>query len=569
MAVALGHSTIKSLKSSDDGVVFAERKRLKKLLRRPSFRQLPVHDQRYTLDLYDEVAEEAMVREARLDPVVFAEYCMTDDESGVPIKLCDMHVKWQRLMGTKKQLVLIGPREHGKSTMMVARIIWELGNDPNLRIKIVSNNDANAIKRVTAIQRYIVANERVRRVFPWLRPAKEGSTKLGEWNKKRLYVEREGNAVDPSVEAYSVLGGGTGGRADILVLDDVADRKNSLLSKADRAKVITTVRSDWLALVTKEGWVVDIATLWHKSDLHHDLGGDAMRAFTKGEVPDQTDQQAGEWYVSFDAVGENFEPVWAEQWPVERLKAKYVTVGRASFNRGWRNYVVDDEETVVDPNWIHFYETGDLPPRNELIVLQSYDLALSKKESDKNAYFAGVTMAVRAVKGVAPTVYVMDAWRKRLTFPEQVQAVKDGYKALEPDAVLIESIYYQAALGQQLVFEVLMPVVQTQPVASKRMRLEACTPIMESAQVLFSRRLDPERSPAVSARGDVVGELKDFPFGDQADLVDATTQGINYIQKNALGLAEFRERLQQKRPQQNHLSEPNRPRGQVRALSIG
>lgn len=567
MTMAFPQITPQQLQQSSDAEVFAKREHLYQLMQRPSFRALPVSLQEETLDLYDEVAEEALVRQARIDPVVFAEYCMTDDETGMPVKLCDMHIKWQRLMGTQKQLVLIAPREHGKSTQIVARIIWELGNNPNLRIKIVSNNDANAIKRVTAIQRYIVSNERVKRVFPWLRPAKEGKTKLGEWNKKRLYVERSRNMVDPSVEAYSVLGGGTGGRADILVLDDVADRKNSLLSKADREKVITTVRSDWLALVTKEGWVVDIATLWHKADLHHDLGGDALKAFTRGETPDQTDLQDGEWYVSFDAVDEGFTPVWPEQWSRERLQAKYVQVGRAAFNRGWRNYVIDDEETVVDPNWIHYYGAGDLPPRHELLVIQSYDLALSKKDSDKNAYFGCVTMAAHIQRGLPPTIYIMDAWRKRLSFPAQVQAVKDNYNAIKPQIVLIESIYYQAALAEQVVFETLMPVVQTQPSTSKRLRLEASTPPMEAGRVLFSRRLDPERSPAVAARGDVIGEICDYPFGEQMDLMDAYTQGIQYVQRHAEALVSYRER--QRHPATSPDNKDPRRRGSVRVRSIG
>jgi hypothetical protein len=57
---------------------------------------------------------------------------------------------------------------------MVYRDIWELGTNPNLRLKIVSATDGTSIKILNAIKGNITSNERVREVFPDLKPATLG-----------------------------------------------------------------------------------------------------------------------------------------------------------------------------------------------------------------------------------------------------------------------------------------------------------------------------------------------------------------------------------------------------------
>lgn len=468
------------------------------------------------------LADEMGVRAARRDPTAFIEYCLTDDRTGIPLRLCPMHLEWQQLMGHRKFLVLLGPREHGKSTNLVGRVLWELGNNPNVRVKIVSNNSSNAQKRLRAIKKHIESNPRLHRVFPHLKPD------YSKWAETAILVVRPQIMIDSSVEAYGVFAAATGSRCDILIFDDVADMKNSILNPADREKVRETVLSDWMNMLVDGGWCVDIATLWHKADLHHHLGGNALKEFLRGEIPDQSEIEEGQWYVSFHAVGENFEPVWAEQWPKERLKAKYNTVGAKAFNRGYRNRAIDEEDTVIKGPWIRFFDRGTLPPREQLILIQSYDLALSESLSSKADYFARCTLALAVHP--SPRVYILEVWRDRLDFPSQVQVVESAYRSLKPDVILIESNAYQAALAQQLRHDHLLPIRTVKAHKSKAIRLEAVSPLMQQGVVLFSPSLDPDRSAKVVTQGDLVTELLEFPLADHDDMMDAFSQGINYIQ---------------------------------------
>ena len=77
----------------------------------------------------------------------FCEFVMKDEKKinretgmGYPIILQDFHLEWCDLLQETPRLIIFSPRETGKSSLLsVAYPIWRLGNDPNLRIAIVSS----------------------------------------------------------------------------------------------------------------------------------------------------------------------------------------------------------------------------------------------------------------------------------------------------------------------------------------------------------------------------------------------------------------------------------------------
>ncbi|HUW13626.1 MAG TPA: hypothetical protein VM537_28140, partial [Anaerolineae bacterium] len=93
-------------------------------------------------------ADAAEAELARRDIDVFCEFAMRDAE-GQPWRQAQFHRDWQSLLPTAGPArVLIGaPREFAKSSQMaVARSLWELGRNPELRIKIVCATDGLAGK---------------------------------------------------------------------------------------------------------------------------------------------------------------------------------------------------------------------------------------------------------------------------------------------------------------------------------------------------------------------------------------------------------------------------------------
>lgn len=533
-AYSLSPDELSQLK--DDEVWIFE-KHIKEMIEkfRKAFSRLDPALSSIVYQVFDSIVEESMVRRARNDSNAFVEYIFVDDVSGDPLQQEEAHIRWQNTMNNHKRCLIIAPREHGKTTQVLGFVLWKLGRDPNLRIKIVSNNDKMAQKRILALQLHIESNKKLHRVFPHLKPDSRA-----KWNNQSFYVKRSQIAIDPSVEGYGVLSGGTGGRCDLMVLDDIVDRKNALTHPGLRKAVKDAVKTDWLALFSGKVGVISICTLWHKDDLNCELGGQVLRDWIRyqdgkiDEPPNQSNIQKGDWYVSFDAVGEDFEPVCPRRWPKERLEEKRREVGRSAFNKGWRNRVIDDDETVIDPSWIFYFNKGSRPSRKDLFLLQSYDLAISQAKG-KRSYFTCCTMGAHFLPDVV-TIYILDSFRKRLSFPAQVRIVKAGYHRIKPDVIVLEANAYQAALYQQLLDTTLLPVVPMISKMHKKFRLDSTTPAMEGGHVLFNPRMNPDINPSLEKRGDLIGELLDFPFGESDDQVDAYSQGVRYIQEYAPSL---------------------------------
>ncbi len=134
-------------------------------------------------------------------------------------------------------------------------------------------------------------------------------------------------------------------------------------------------------------------------------------------------------------------------------------------------------------------------------------------------------------------IYILDCFRRKASFPQQIQLVRQGFESVKPDLVILESNGYQAALGQQLLDITVMPIAQSVSKLNKEVRLDSITPAMQAGNVLFSPRLNPDTSVRVEERGDLIGEMLDFPFSENDDMVDAFSQGGRYIQEYALAIA--------------------------------
>ena len=94
----------------------------------------------------------ARIARAREYFPAFFEYAFWDELTGAPLQAQWFHDEWSQAMDTSHRLFVAAPRAHGKTTVVVARTIWELGRNPNLRIKIVCASDGKAMERLRKAQ---------------------------------------------------------------------------------------------------------------------------------------------------------------------------------------------------------------------------------------------------------------------------------------------------------------------------------------------------------------------------------------------------------------------------------
>ncbi len=448
---------------------------------------------------------EIQIRTARIHFPAFMEYCFRDEEKDRNIQMQWFHDEWSLAMDSENHMIIVAPRDHGKTTIIVGRVLWELGRNPNLRIKIVCASDGRAKERLYEIVQHIKFNPRLREVFPSLVESDEG-----EWSKHKIVVNRTARHRDASIEALGITSTATGGRADLLIADDVVDRRNALSMPALRDQIKQAWRSDWSNLLEPNSRVWYICTLWHKDDLSHELMDNAG------------------YRTLFYAVPDNFGSMWPDKWPEEALRSRHGRIGTVEFNRAFRNQAVDEESSLVRPHWFKYSvlrRNKEFTDRlNELTFFTSYDTAVGVKQM--NDYFASCTIAVDPKRR---EIVVVDAWHDHLSIKEQSEVVIAEARRFQPFRVLIEKVG-QSTLDEWVINE--QPemaglIEVTTPRVSKYHRLAAVTPLMEAGQVVFSSHLDPDMSDWSAGRGNLVGELRDFPFGRHDDMVDAFSQALD------------------------------------------
>jgi len=225
---------------------------------------------RQRLIIQAQAAYHQTVRRARLSLPHFIELCGRD-ENGDRVMLDFIHRTWifhvNYSWSRGKHALIMAPFNSGKtSTLAIPLAAFLIGQNPQTRIKFVCSHDDNAKLRVASVKSVIESYD-YRTVFPAVRPGKK-------WDVHEAFVEREGHSVDPTLHARGVLTEGIGGRADIVILDDICTQKNSE-EQANRLKIKKFTRGTWLSrLDGPEARAMGFGTAWAQDDATEDLKND-------------------------------------------------------------------------------------------------------------------------------------------------------------------------------------------------------------------------------------------------------------------------------------------------------
>jgi hypothetical protein len=281
-------------------------------------------------------AKPSMASLAREDPALFAQYVLRDERTGKPIRLAPMHVVWHDLLSKHDRLVIWSHVEAGKTTQVsIARVLWEIGRNPSLRVLVLSNTHSQAAKIVRAIANYIEESAALHEVFPELVPTTRNSE---PWAPGRaVTVSRPNLSKDPTVTASGVHGNVMGARFDLVVLDDVLDWENTRTADA-RKELVSWLQATVAGRLTHFGRMVVVGTAFHPEDaLHH-----YARTFSAKE------QRA----FKYPVVDEYGNPRWPEAWPAKRIEERRQEVLPGEFARQMLCESRDDAEARFKREWI-------------------------------------------------------------------------------------------------------------------------------------------------------------------------------------------------------------------------
>ncbi len=432
------------------------------------------------------------IRRARVSPSDFLEFAF-DDSQGRRLKQAGIHVELQSFLTAHPKALVELPRDHGKSVQMCGRVVWELGTNPGLRVKIVCATAAIAEQRSRYLRDAIAGNAGVRAVFPDLRPATP-------WSAEAFTVARPAETIGPSVAAFGLRSGSTGARADLLICDDIVDVK-SLFSKVTRDQARDLFHNNLMNLLEPGGRFWGFSTPWHADDLNSHL------------------KRSGAYAHFRKAIGADLKPVWPEKWSALALAERGKEIGESSFARGYRLMTLAENEVVVRPEWVQFWDE-ELPRERYDAVILSVDPAVSAKP---NADATGLVVLGK----VGPEIRVLMANAQRVATHQLLEILDSLDRLWQPDAILFETnaafegikdiFVRHASFGARIVGR-----NQHRP---KGTRVAVFAVPVQNGTV----RLKGRAGVVDAGQQELFDEMTSFPCGAHDDLVDAAAAGVEHL----------------------------------------
>tara|TARA_R100000664_G_C2758436_1_gene147318 strand:- start:2234 stop:3754 length:1521 start_codon:yes stop_codon:yes gene_type:complete len=460
---------------------------------------MSVYEKTETLELLEELAKRQERRKAEKEFIKFVKTMWPEFIEGRHhIKMAEAFQEVAE--GKTKRLIINMPPRHTKSEFASYLLpAWFLGKFPNKKIIQTSHTAELAVGFGRKV-RNLVGSDQYKEVFPTVH-LQSDSKAAGRWNTN----------AGGDYFAIGVGGAVTGKGADLLIIDDPHSEQEAVI--AETSPEVYDKVYDWYTSGPRQrlqpgGSIVVVMTRWSKRDL-------------TGQVIKASAQYGGdEWKViEFPAILPSGNPVWPEFWAKEELETLKTQLPVSKWQAQYQQSPTSEEGALIKREWWRIWEQDKPPPCD--FIIQSWDTAFLK--TNRADYSACTTWGVfnredEDTGRTVPNLILLDAYRKRMEFPELKIKAQEHYTDWEPDALIIEA----KAAGAPLVFELRamgIPVSEFTPTRGndKIARVNAVTDLFASGAIW---------APDTRWAQEVVEETASFPAGEHDDYVDSTTQAL-------------------------------------------
>lgn len=265
------------------------------------------------------------------------------------------------MSGKIKNLMVFMPPQHGKSEISTRRVPAKLlGDNPDLKIGIVSYNHTIATKFNKDVQR-IIESEEYGAIYP--------KTNIGSIGSLKNANEFEIDDNKGSLVSVGIGGGLTSRKLDIAIMDDLYKDPSDAWSPVVREKI-----QDWYDSVLRtrlhnESKQLLVFTRWHEDD----LAGYLLR----------TEPENWE-VVKFEAVKENEciaedprevgEALWESQHSIETL-LKIKKFNSIIFDSLYQQNPTPKEGLLISREELNWFTLADIPTLEKSGVVAVCDVA--------------------------------------------------------------------------------------------------------------------------------------------------------------------------------------------------
>lgn len=406
--------------------------------------------------------------------------------------------------GKIKRLAISMPPRHTKSEFGSFLFpAWFLGKFPDKKVMQSSNTSELAVGFGRKV-RNLVDSEQYHEVFPNV-ALRQDSKSAGRW------------AVNKSGEYFAIGVGGTmtGRGADLVIIDDPHSEQEAALAAGNPGVYDSTY--EWYTSGPRQrlqpnGAIIIIATRWSERDL---IGRVLQDSVERGK-PD-------EWRViEFPAILPSGNSLWPEFWPLNLLEDLREELPPMKWNAQYQQKPTGEEGALIKRDWWKIWP-DDRPPRCEFII-QSWDTAFTKSE---RADFSACTTWGVFYKDENPNdanLILLDAFQKRMEFPELKEKARAHYLEWEPDDCIIEAKAAGAPLIQELnqqagiFIRAYTPSRGTRQQSNDKIaRTNTVAPIFQSGKVW---------APDTRWAWEVIDQMAAFPNAAHDDLHDTAVMAV-------------------------------------------
>lgn len=417
-------------------------------------------------------------------------------------QLTELHLSWFDILLKEQFILMLAPVGHLKTTACtIAYPLFRLTEDHNMRILLVNEILDNAKGFLREIKGNLTQNEKFKeRYGHW-------DLSADTWTEERIQIPRTEIRKEPSIAVASVLGTVVSQHPNLIVVDDPCSNRNTQ-TPHQRQKVITWFQKDLLPRLDDGGQIVVVMTRWHTEDI---------AGFIKSEVG------FANWKI-IDLAAERTEEdgsqniLFPEKFTAEKLAQMKAQLGTAAYNCLYLNDPSGQEGADFKLGWIESGRYERTP--EDLTIFGGIDLAIGKREV--NSRFAYCVVGMDS----SGTAYIVDAYRGRIPFDEQLKSAKRINRYHHPRLITVETNGFQAAFLESLRTDPetrLLPLRGVTTQGDKQARLRGLAPLFESGAIRLPR---PETGTWVSQMEE---ELLHFPHGTD-DLLDALWLALQGVQ---------------------------------------
>lgn len=276
----------------------------------------------------------------------------------------DCHCRWYRELDRHDRTLVLAPRAHGK-TSSIARVLVlrEILANRNVRILLLSRTTQGANDSLAVIKTDLETNDKI--LSDWQVDAEGGTLKSkGAWGQTQFTVRRSKNLRDPTLRARGWGSALTGGRYDLIILDDIEDDE-SVINSQQRRKTLNRLRQTVAPLLDTGGRIVVIGTKKHADDLYTHVAEDPTYAVIHDKaIHEWPDLSRVTYEVELDESGKEVvkaahvpadspgKALWEEKWSVADLLKIRRSIGERAFEQEYQNEAVDDASTPFRLGWL-------------------------------------------------------------------------------------------------------------------------------------------------------------------------------------------------------------------------